>query len=70
MKTIHGWILTLPEEQRSKALSNMSKYPFSSMHDAVGSLPEAIVRAFIWGRGEGTIKYWHDIYQGNNTELF
>jgi len=70
MKTITDWIETLPENQRRMALHNMTMFPLSTPFTIVNSLQSALLKAFIWGLGNGDIKYWSDVYHGRNNKLF
>lgn len=70
MKTILQWMQELPESQRKQALHNMTLYPYMPHSTEVDSLKSALLRAFVWGRGNGTAQYWSDVYNGNNNQLF
>jgi len=70
MKRIINWIDDLPEESRIMAKRNMAITPYCNPLDIVPSLQSALLRAFIWGVGQGDCKYWNEVYQGKNNRLF
>lgn len=70
MKPIYKWIEELPENYRKEAEFNMLNYPLSDRNDLVNSLKEALLKAFILGRGYGTINQWVSVYFDNYKTLF
>ena len=70
MKPIYLWISELPEPKKSEAESNMYKYPMADRNELCINFKSALLKAFVWGRGLGSIEYWNDVFLGNQKTLF
>lgn len=70
MKPIYLWIAELPEPKKSEAESNMYRFPLADRNELTATFKQALLKAFIWGRGHGTIEQWNDIYLGTQKTLF
>ena len=69
--TILGWLKTLPEPERSRAIANYKKHYKNDWNKQRKSptMQDSIYGAFIWIDSPEGEKYWVAVHDGNRGEL-